>query len=130
MLVSRLKGFRFDSEHEIRIKHAAQKAVYRAISEGRLRPATHFVCVKCRVQQAQHYHHYLGYGGENWLDIVPLCIACHSKVHSYATFMNEWELDHDFQEATEFDNNRRYEALSFLSPPGALLEFQRGKPNP
>lgn len=57
----------------------ARNAVSYAISYGRMKPAKECLCVMCK-KQAIHYHHHNGY--ENRLSVIPLCKACHVKVHS------------------------------------------------
>lgn len=54
--------------------------VKNAITAGKLpRPDT----LKCHYcpEQAEQYHHYLGYEPEHRLDVVPVCRICHNKIH-------------------------------------------------
>lgn len=37
------------------------------------------VCSECG-KQAIQYHHHNGYEYKHWLDVIPLCIACHNKL--------------------------------------------------
>ena len=37
-------------------------------------------CYFC-FEQAQEYHHYKGYEHIFWLDVIPVCIKCHIKIH-------------------------------------------------
>jgi hypothetical protein len=59
----------------------AHRAVRKAVYYGIL-PKVH--TQKCRVcnNRAVNYHHYLGYEEPHWLDVIPLCIRCHSKAHA------------------------------------------------
>jgi len=58
----------------------AVNAVNHAIRDGRFpRPDT-LMCHYCPAQ-AQQYHHHLGYAPEHWLDVLPTCIKCHTKIH-------------------------------------------------
>lgn len=41
---------------------------------------TELNCAECG-KQAQEYHHHNGYDKEHWLDVIPLCAACHTSVH-------------------------------------------------
>lgn len=57
----------------------AIRAVQYAIASNKLpRPDT-LLCYYCP-KPAQQYHHWHGYEKEHWLDIVPACIICHSKI--------------------------------------------------
>ena len=58
---------------------SAGSAVAHAVTMGRLPRASACECVDCG-QQAEHYHHE-SYAKEKWLDVVPLCRACHNKRH-------------------------------------------------
>jgi len=60
-------------------KRKAARLVGYAIYIGKLIPQAECRC-KCG-KQAEHYHHYLGYAPENWLDVVPVCQPCHRKLH-------------------------------------------------
>jgi len=61
-------------------KRNASIAVMHAISAGKIVPANKNTCAYC-FRQAKHYHHYLGYAKEHWLDVIPLCCFCHNKLH-------------------------------------------------
>ncbi len=37
-------------------------------------------CYFC-FEQAQEYHHYKGYERKFWLEVIPVCIKCHTKIH-------------------------------------------------
>jgi hypothetical protein len=39
-----------------------------------------FKCRDCN-EQAEEYHHYLGYAPEHWLDVIALCKDCHRQNH-------------------------------------------------
>lgn len=57
--------------------YKAVYAVNNAIRAGELpRPDTK-MCHYCS-KPAQQYHHHKGYAPEHWLDVVPVCIPCHS----------------------------------------------------
>jgi hypothetical protein len=58
-------------------RNKARSAVGRAIRKGQLHPAKNFICFQCHVNQASQYHHWKGYDPVHWLDVVPLCLACH-----------------------------------------------------
>jgi hypothetical protein len=59
----------------------ARTAVNKAVARGDLPHPTALVCVQCEEAQAQHYHHYAGYGSEDWFKIIPLCTVCHGREH-------------------------------------------------
>ena len=58
----------------------ARWAVHHAVRNGKLpRPDT-FIC-SCKKRKAQEYHHHKGYAKQRWLDVVPKCTDCHTKLH-------------------------------------------------
>ena len=61
-------------------KHPERKAAHNAVTlevvTGRMPAARTQVCANCG-QSASEYHHHLGYSDRNWLDVIPLCSACH-----------------------------------------------------
>lgn len=57
----------------------AHQAVKRAIETGKLPPIDSVICADCGEAQAEEYHHTNGYEKEHWLDVTPLCLACHGK---------------------------------------------------
>jgi len=57
---------------------AARKAVREAIRDGRL-PRPNSLQCSCG-EPTKHYHHHKGYAPKFWLDVVPLCRKCHSKI--------------------------------------------------
>ena len=61
-------------------KIKARAAIHNSIIGGRLAAPTNFKCHNCP-NQAQEYHHYLGYSPEHWFDVVPICKCCHRKIH-------------------------------------------------
>lgn len=68
---------RFCVRHPERRK--AKNAITCAITAGKLpRPDT-LQCHYCP-KPAQQYHHWHGYEKEHRLDVVPVCILCHSKI--------------------------------------------------
>jgi hypothetical protein len=58
----------------------AQKSIELAIARGDLPKAKQRACIKCG-KPAAHYHHYLGYEPEHWLDVIPVCHSCHRVLH-------------------------------------------------
>ena len=61
-------------------KAAAHSAVHEAIKSGNLQPITVMECTECG-DSAQHYHHW-SYKREHFLDVQPVCRACHVYIHS------------------------------------------------
>lgn len=61
-------------------KKKAKDAVGKAIKSGKLLEPTSLQC-SCGKQAAQ-YHHHKGYAPEHRLDVIPLCIKCHSNTRS------------------------------------------------
>lgn len=59
----------------------AHDAVKYQIRRGRLPRPADAQCVECG-EQAQHYHHHLGYEREHRLHVLPVCAACHKRLHS------------------------------------------------
>jgi hypothetical protein len=60
----------------------AAKAIWRAKNELLIPPSSAVTCVDCRGDQALHWHHE-SYEPEVWLDVVPLCAACHKQRHLF-----------------------------------------------
>ena len=58
-------------------RRQARETVYKAIKEGTLPKLDTLKCA-CG-KQAEQYHHNKGYAPEHWLDVIPVCIKCHSK---------------------------------------------------
>lgn len=66
-----------------RIRHPecviAHHAVEYAVRIGKLLPPGKFKCSYCP-QQANEYHHHLGYEPKHYLDVIPICRKCHRKL--------------------------------------------------
>ena len=58
-------------------KYKARSKVNNAIAKNKIPKASTLQCINCG-NQAQQYHHHNGYNIEHWLDVVPMCIPCHS----------------------------------------------------
>jgi hypothetical protein len=58
-------------------RYRARNAVNNAVRDGKLQPASNFICSNCKKIQASEYHHHNGYDPDHWLDVIPLCKACH-----------------------------------------------------
>jgi len=56
----------------------ACNALGNAIEAGKL-PRPNSLQCSCG-EQAKQYHHHLGYAPEHWLDVIPVCIDCHTKL--------------------------------------------------
>ena len=65
----------------------AHEAVRQAVRRGLLPHVRDCTCRQC-AEPAQHYHHYRGYDPNHWLDVIPLCIACHRYAHSTTNHVN------------------------------------------
>lgn len=76
------KGRLNDMRRRQRDKHKmrARYALNRAVSVGKLFPATECECFICG-NPAKEYHHYLGYEPEHYLDVKPVCKKCHASIH-------------------------------------------------
>lgn len=61
-------------------KQAAKRAVSLARLKVQIKPASDFVCVRCKAKQAEHLHHE-SYDPEHFLDLTPLCRQCHADRH-------------------------------------------------
>jgi hypothetical protein len=60
-------------------KQHANDAVHNAVRRGAIPRVADLKCADCGAQ-ATAYHHE-SYEREHWLDVVPLCYACHNKRH-------------------------------------------------
>lgn len=61
------------------IRRKARTKIANEIAKGNFPNIKTQIC-KCG-KQAEHYHHYLGYKPNHWLDVVPLCQDCHFMEH-------------------------------------------------
>jgi len=68
-------------EHPERI--IARNAVNNAVTAGKIPPARILDCSLCD-NPAQEYHHHKGYKPDNYLDVIPVCRACHGKSEGLA----------------------------------------------
>lgn len=55
----------------------ARQHIADAIRWGKLPPAESLQC-SCG-EPAKHYHHWHGYEPEHWLDVIPVCVKCHTN---------------------------------------------------
>lgn len=62
----------------------AHEAVHQATKTKAIPRPESLCCLKCS-RIAAHYHHFLGYEPEHWLDVIPLCRSCHRLEHSNIT---------------------------------------------
>lgn len=63
--------------------YKARMAVRQAVVKGKLLKVDSLRCSCGDI--AKHYHHHKGYEQEHWLDVVPVCVKCHtSKTHHKA----------------------------------------------
>ncbi len=75
-VTQRARAKHFSDRHPNYVK--ARNAVKIIIRNGQLpRPDT-LRCHYCPTQ-AKQYHHYQGYEPEHWLDVVPVCMKCHTN---------------------------------------------------
>lgn len=61
-------------------KMLARYLVNKAISRGDLPRPISLPCSECG-QSAKEYHHHLGYEPEHYMDVIPVCVLCHAKLH-------------------------------------------------
>ena len=71
---------RMRTTKEGRLKLQARMAVRHATERGEIPPVSSLPCKQCG-QQAEQYHHDLGYERRYWFHIVPLCHPCHHPIH-------------------------------------------------
>lgn len=57
----------------------ARNKLNKAVRAGKIPHISTQKCIRCN-EQAQQYHHYLGYEPEHWYDVEPYCYICHDKV--------------------------------------------------
>lgn len=73
---------KIQSEYDLHRKAInARIAVYKAVQSGKTLHISTQTCIECN-EQAEHYHHYLGYDKEHQLDVEPVCAKCHKVAHS------------------------------------------------
>jgi len=61
-------------------KSSAYSKVLSAVASGKLADPSKLCCSICG-HNAQEYHHPNGYDKEHSLEVVPVCIICHKKIH-------------------------------------------------
>lgn len=61
-------------------KFRARAVINKAIVKKRIPAPSSLSCKKCH-NQAEHYHHHMGYSKQYWLDVIPLCRPCHRRAH-------------------------------------------------
>lgn len=74
----RARKKRFNARNPNYIK--AMAIVNNAVRDGKLPRLNTLLCSYC-TNPAQQYHHHKGYAPEHWLDVLPVCIKCHKKIH-------------------------------------------------
>lgn len=60
-------------------KYKARNKVNNAVAKQKIPKVSTLQCINCG-SQASQYHHHKGYDEKHWLDVVPMCIPCHSLV--------------------------------------------------
>lgn len=58
-------------------KHQARHKVGHAVEKGKMPPAIELTCTFCGAPAVQ-YHHHKGYTKKHQLDIIALCLKCHT----------------------------------------------------
>jgi hypothetical protein len=58
----------------------ARSYLNKQVFRGKFPKVSEQECCKCG-KQATQYHHHKGYERNAWLDVVPVCAACHKKLH-------------------------------------------------
>ena len=59
-------------------KRKANHIVNNSIQSGKLPPVNSLTCSRCGIKQAEHYHHP---DYTKPLEIIPVCIDCHTEIH-------------------------------------------------
>lgn len=57
----------------------ARTSLNYSIRTKKLPPAKELKCLRCG-DQADQYHHFLGYEKHHWRDVIPLCLDCHRLI--------------------------------------------------
>lgn len=71
------RKIKYRRKYPERIK--AQQSVRRAIKKGVLPHLSECSCILCSKSSAE-YHHW-SYLPQHWMDVWPVCVACHNKLH-------------------------------------------------
>lgn len=69
---------RYERRRSGQPQRKAKNAVAYAVRMGRM-PSIKTLSCECG-QPAKHYHH-PSYARERWLDVIPVCIPCHTAIH-------------------------------------------------
>ena len=59
----------------------AKGSIQFAIKSGKLPRSDTLQCHYCP-EKAEQYHHHKGYAQKHWLDVIPVCRKCHTKIHT------------------------------------------------
>lgn len=62
-------------------RNSARRAVRYQVSRGTFPPAWTMVCERCKEAQAAHWHHHNGYDKANRLNVIAVCVDCHTEEH-------------------------------------------------
>lgn len=76
---ARLRSARKRADPEKAKKVLARNKLNKAVRAGKIPHVSTQKCSQCR-EQAEQYHHYLGYEPEHWFDIEPYCAKCHNNL--------------------------------------------------
>ena len=74
-------------------KSRAAAAIAGAIKHGVLPKVTTLLCLDCG-RKAEHYHHFLGYDPEHYLDVQALCRQCHAQRPEHIRKPKKGEVHH------------------------------------
>jgi len=66
-------------QENVRRRKRSYEAVTRAIWKGELPRASLLKCTACD-EQAEEYHHFMGYDKIHHLTVIPVCMKCHRKI--------------------------------------------------
>ena len=69
--------------HHHPLRGKTHHAIGNAVATGKLPRPDSLPCHYCH-KLAKEYHHWHGYEPEHWLDVVPVCLPCHSEHSHYA----------------------------------------------
>lgn len=75
------KAKKIEKERRKTIAVIARSEVNKAVGRKEIPHISTQKCVVCG-NQAENYHHHLGYDPEHWLDVIPVCVICHGDLHS------------------------------------------------
>lgn len=76
--VRRKRAKQYHKQDDVKKRHTACMRVMTAVKNGTLPEIASQKCLACG-DQAEHYHHWIGYDEKHWLHVIPVCVMCNKE---------------------------------------------------